>query len=77
VSAPFVRKRQAVGWGTTGGQMAADGTLNSTVSGTYLLPVAPTNLYPGGFVEILNGTLESIAYYAGARPDAEIVRYSR
>ena len=42
----------------------------STTSGSYLLPVGMTTFNPGGNVAQLNGSVESIAYYAGARSDA-------
>jgi hypothetical protein len=67
----FVRKRQGIGWGTARGQIAGDGAMAVTSSGVYLLPVGMTTLYLAGQpAEQLNGTLESIAYYAGERSDA-------
>ena len=66
----FLRRRTAFGWGTSRGQIASEGTMVSTTSGSYLLPVGMTTFNPGGNVAQLNGSVESIAYYAGARSDA-------
>jgi hypothetical protein len=66
----FLRRRTAFGWGTSRGQIASEGTMVSTTSGSYLLPVGMTTFNPGGNVAQLNGSIESIAYYAGARSDA-------
>lgn len=68
---PFVRRRTAWGWGTTEGQIAADGVMAATQSGSFTLPVGMTTVNIGGNTgNSLNGTLESLAYHAGARGDA-------
>jgi hypothetical protein len=67
----FLRRKQAFGWGVSRGQIAIDGVMSSTQSGSFALPVGLTTLYIGGKAgNSLNGTLERIAYYAGARSDA-------
>jgi hypothetical protein len=76
----FVRRKMAFGW--TGGhdQIAHDGTLDNTNGGQASLPTSLVTAYigtnQGGGLE-LNGTIESLAYYAGARPDAFIQVVSR
>jgi len=50
----------------------------STASGSFMLPVAPSTMAIGyRNTGQLNGTIESIAYYAGARSDAFIQAVSR
>jgi hypothetical protein len=66
----YLRRRTAFGWGTTRGQIASEGTMVSATSGSYLLPAGMTTFNPGGNAAQLNGSIESIAYYAGARSDA-------
>ena len=80
VSSPtvFTRTRQALGWGTSRGVMAHDGTLDDGDSGTLALPVSPSTLEMGSYnSNSFNGTLESIAYYRGARSDAFVQAVSR
>ena len=73
----FMRRRQAVGWGVSRGQLALDGVMWATQSGIFNLPVGLTALYPGGNTgNSLNGTVESLAYYAGARGDAFVQQRS-
>jgi len=73
----FMRRRQAVGWGVSRGQLALDGIMWATQSGIFNLPVGLTALYPGGNTgNSLNGTVESLAYYAGARGDAFVQQRS-
>lgn len=77
-SSVFVRRKQATGWNTNLVQVAYDGTLLGDTSGTLALPVSPTTLNIGrALSENLNGTLKSIAYYAGARSDAFVQAVSR
>jgi hypothetical protein len=79
-STPFARGKMAAGWGTSRGQGSFDGGSTGTVSGSYSLPASPTNLYIGADGVSggrLNGTLESIAYYRGARSDAFVQAVSR
>ena len=78
--AAFTRSKMALGWGTSRGVRALDGAIATTASGSYSLPVSPANLYIGNSYaasETLNGTLESIAYYRGARSDAFVQAVSR
>lgn len=79
-STPFFRGKMAAGWSATSGQGSFDGGTVKTVSGSYSLPASPTNLYIGADGVNggrLNGTLESIAYYRGARSDAFVQAVSR
>jgi hypothetical protein len=71
VPTPFLRRRQAFGWGVTRGQLAMDGVLWGTQSGSFTMPVGMTAFHPGGNTgNSVNGTLESFAYYTGSRGDA-------
>jgi hypothetical protein len=55
----------------TRGQLAMDGVLWGTQSGSFTLPVGMTAIHPGGNTgNSVNGTLESFAYYTGSRGDA-------
>lgn len=73
------RRKAAVGWSTSRGVVAFDGdTVLGTASGSFMLPVAPSTMAIGyRNTGQLNGTIESIAYYAGARSDAFIRAVSR
>lgn len=75
----FDRRKAAIGWSTSRGVVAFDGeTVLGTASGSLMLPVAPSTMAIGyRNTGQLNGTIESIAYYAGARPDAFIQAVSR
>ncbi len=77
--APFVRTRIAFGWSPTRAQIANDGNLANTATGAFLLPVGPARMSVGnsGGASQLNGTVESIAYYAGARSDAFVQSVSQ
>jgi hypothetical protein len=79
-AANFVRRRQAVGWGVNLFQDFYDGTQQGKSTGSLALPVGPTTLNlgadPNGSQQA-NGTLESVAYYAGARSDAFVQQVSR
>jgi hypothetical protein len=67
---PFLRRKQAFGWGLNRGQIAIDGVTTIGANGSYLLPVRMTTLDLGGNTgNSLTGTLERIAYYASARSD--------
>ena len=61
------------------GPVATDGAMGGSASGSYALPVNPTHLYPGSWTAVspINGTIESIAYYRGVRPDAFVQAVSR
>ena len=70
VPTAFLRRKQAFGWSVSRGQIATDGVLSVTMSGSFALPVGLTTLYLGGSTgNSLNGALERVAYYAGARSD--------
>lgn len=74
----FTRTKQSMGWGTSRGFLAYDGVAVGGTSGALVLPVAPTTLNIGTYgTTALNGTLESIAYYRGARSDAFVQAVSR
>lgn len=75
----FARTKVAGGWGASRIQIASDGAAPTANAGAYALPVSPANLYVGNIVssDCLNGTIESIAYYAGARSDAFVQQVSR
>jgi hypothetical protein len=80
VPTPFLRRKTAFKWGTVRGLIDTDGSNVTSVDGSFLLPVGMTTLYLGGGAGStgqLNGTLESIAYYAGARVDAFVQAVSR
>jgi hypothetical protein len=71
VPTAFLRRRQAFAWSVSRAQMATDGVMTIAENGSWLLPVGMTTLYLGGNAsDSLNGTLESLAYYADARSDA-------
>jgi hypothetical protein len=71
VPTAFLRRKQAFGWSVSRGQIATDGVVIVTQSGSFALPVGMTTLYPGGKTgNTLNGTLERVAYYANARSDS-------
>lgn len=75
----FTRRKHALGWKDNGAQASYDGT-NTVTSAGVPLPIAPTTFYIGSYGtqgQTLNGTLESVAYYAGARPDAFVQAVSR
>jgi hypothetical protein len=74
----FTRSKAAGGWGTARIGVAIDGGAVVGTSGSYSLPVNPPTIYFGSwFTQGLNGTLESIAYYRGARSDAFVQAVSR
>src|SRR6185503_19314257 len=75
LSAPiFQRRKGAWGWGTSEGQIAADGGGLNTSSGAYVLPVGMTTMNIGGIAgNSLNGTVETLEYYMGARSDSFVV----
>lgn len=77
--AVFVRRRMAGGWGTSRVVSAHDGgAVEVGATGTLVLPVGPTTMNIGKYgTNALNGTIESIAYYVGARPDAFVQAVSR
>lgn len=78
LSSFLARRRQVFGWSPSRGQVAADGTLSAVASGAYALPTGVTTINFGRMAaECLNGTLESVAYYGGARPDAFVIGASR
>jgi hypothetical protein len=73
VPTAFLRRKQAFGWGPTRGQIATDGAMTVTGSGSYVMP-SPTTFYIGGQnTGALCGTLETIALYNGARSDAFVL----
>ena len=78
-SSTWIRRRVAAGWSTSRVAVATDGAMGGSASGSYALPVNPTQLYPGSWTAVspINGTIESIAYYRGARPDAFVQAVSR
>jgi hypothetical protein len=75
----FTWTKHAGGWSTSRIFGALNGGAGVGASGAYSLPVAPTTLSLGctPSSQALNGTLESIAYYRGARPDAFVQAVSR
>jgi hypothetical protein len=74
----FVRRKAAISWSPTHGAVYADGTLLQESDGTYSLPVTPTTMYIGiRNSGELNGSIESIAYYAGAHSDSFTQRVSK
>lgn len=79
VPAPFVRSKMAVGWQANRIAGACDGANGYLQSGTLALPVGLTVLNIGLYLgsHAFGGAIESIAYYAGARPDALVQRASR
>lgn len=78
-SAPFVRRTDALGWDVPRAAHAVDGTFVVGVDTMVSLPTGMTTMVFGGDgnVQVLNGTLERVAYYAGARSDAFITQVSR
>mgnify|MGYP003339830940 FL=1 len=78
-SSTWIRRRVAAGWSTSRVVVATDGAMGASASGSYALPVNPTHLYPGSWTAVspINGTIESIAYYRGVRPDAFVQAVSR
>lgn len=75
-SAPFVRRKQAVGWQPNRTVSSVDGGSPLLTVATVALPISPATLYFGAYTtsgHSLGGTLESVAYYKGARSD-EVVR---
>lgn len=78
-SAAFVRRRQAVSWQAGRIVNAANGFLtNPADTGAVALPIAMTTAAFGRYSgHGLNGTLENVAYYRGARPDAFVQDRSR
>lgn len=78
-SSTWTRRKVSAGWSTSRIVVATDGTTGGIASGSYALPIAPTNLYPGSWsaVSQINGTLESVAYFRGTRPDAFVQAVSR
>jgi len=79
VGAPFTRRRQALGWSAGRLAVAIDGGPVTGSSGSYALPAGPPDtLWLGYYIgHALQGTLESVAYYKGARPDAFVQGVSR
>jgi hypothetical protein len=75
----FNRRKAALGWSTSRGVVAFDGdTILGTASGNFVLPVAATTMDIGyRNSSQVNGIIESIAYYAGAHPDAFVQAVSR
>jgi hypothetical protein len=76
---PFVRRRQAFGYGLSRGAIAHDGAFDIGAPSLGSLPAGMTSVYLGGdgTNAQLNGTLESIAFYPGARADGVVTRVSR
>jgi hypothetical protein len=78
----LTRYRQALGWGANQLSQYArsDGLFSKATDAAVALPVGMTTLnfgvYAGGSFQ-LNGTLESVAYYAGARSDNFVQAVSR
>lgn len=72
--ASFARSKLATGWSSIRAIQCADGAALGALTQASSLPLTLTNLGFGMFVPAstgqLNGTLESIAYYRGVRPDA-------
>ncbi len=78
-SSPVVgaREKAAIGWSTLSGQFARNGGPSITSSGSYALPSAVFQLGFGPAGGGCTGTLESVAYYVGARSDAFVQQVSR
>ena len=80
ISALFTRTRQAIGWGVPRSVQTKNGSLVVGDDTTALLPVAMTTMnigHDGGGGQQINGTLENVAYYKGARSDSFIQAVSR
>lgn len=77
--APFVRSRIAFSWGNTRAGGAVDAGAFAGANGSYSFPATtPTTLYIGQYADRnLQGTIESLAYYRGSRPDALVQGVSR
>lgn len=79
--AAYTRRRIALGWSASRGIMYHDNVADFAGQALTALPSGMTSLQLGNVSPIntasLNGTLESIAYYAGARADAFIQSVSR
>ncbi len=73
------RRKAAFGWSASRGVVAFDGdNILGTASGNFVLPVAAATMDIGYRNSAqLNGTIESIAYYAGVHPDAFVQTVSR
>jgi hypothetical protein len=76
-AAEFVRMKSAFGWAANHVAAARDGGTLSTNNTLGALPVGMTTLDFQYFTGSLNGTIESIAYYRGDRPDAFVQQVSR
>jgi hypothetical protein len=76
---PFVRRRQAFGYGPSRGVIAHDGAFDIGIASLGGLPAGLSSVYLGGdgTTAQLNGVLESLAFYPGARTDSVITRVSR
>lgn len=77
---PFVRRKTAMGWSVGRQQIAHDGGLDNTNGGQpSTLPTGLINLRIGtdDGTSGLNGAVESLTYYAGARSDAFVQQVSR
>jgi hypothetical protein len=74
--APFVRRKTAGGWGATL-QIAQDGVLDATKAGQIPTSLASLRIGTDDGSNPLNGSIESIAYYAGARLDAFVQAVSQ
>ena len=76
---PFVRRRAAIGWGTTAGQGAASGAMVTSATGPYALPLGLTTVEMGlrNSSSNVNGTIQGLAYYKGQRADAFVTAASR
>lgn len=79
VGLPFARRKQAVGWSPSRLAVAIDGGPVTGSSGNYALPAGPPDtLWLGYYIgHALQGTLESVAYFRGARTDAFVQGVSR
>ena len=79
VPAAFVRSRMTVGWQANRIAAAYDGANRFVQTGTQALPAGPTTLNIGLYLgsHAFGGAIDSIAYYAGTRPDALVQRASR
>jgi hypothetical protein len=76
---PWVRRRQAFGYGLSRGVIAHDGIFDIGTVSLGGLPAGLNSVYLGGdgTTAQLNGTMESVAFYPGARSDSFIMRVSR
>jgi hypothetical protein len=76
---PLVRRRQAFGYGPSRGVIAHDGIFDIGTVSLGGLPAGLNSVYLGGdgTTAQLNGTMESVAFYPGARSDSFIMRVSR